>query len=140
MESYEAYSVLEPLWPLVNKQRQLEAKILPFAPLVDQEKAIRQDINDLLIKAGIAKGDGVTCHGYDVVHVERVGSTRLNQDMLASYLIQFGMPAQEVQEMIAACTETGEPSTWATVKPSKGSKVRLDTPTPAKAALRKKGA
>ena len=137
MEDYAAYSALDGLPPLVRQQRQLEAKILPFAPLVDQEKAIRQDINALLIKAGIAKGDGVTCLGYDVVHLERKGTERLNQDALVAYLITFGMPAREVQEMIAACTETGEPSTWATVKPSKGAKVR---PVPAKAALRKRRA
>jgi hypothetical protein len=29
-----------------------------------------------------------------------------------------------VLDAIACCTETGDPSVWATVKPSKGAKVR----------------
>lgn len=124
MEPYEAFSQLAGLPPLVKKQRTLEARIVKVAPDIEQEKAVRQEIDRLLVNAGIEKGDGVTCNGYDVVHVERAGTSRLNQDVLVEQLVSAGMAKRLVLEIIDACTETGDPSHWATVKPSKGAKVR----------------
>jgi len=117
-------SLVAPLPPLVRAQRRLEAKILPLADLQAQEKAVRADIDHLLVAAGLDKGEAVTCLGYDVTHVERKGTARLNQDVLVVKLIAEGLGEALVLELIAASTETGDPSAWATVKPSKGSKVR----------------
>jgi hypothetical protein len=126
MPAFTAYPTLvDSLPPLVRKQRRLEAAIVPLAPLVDDEKAVRAEIDHLLIAAGLAKGDGVTCLGYDVTHCERVGSKRLNQDTLVLKLVAAGLAERLVIEILAASTETGDPSTWATVKPSKGAKVRV---------------
>lgn len=122
--TYVRYPALKNLPALVRRQRRLEAKIAPIAPLVEDEKAVRKDIDLLLVAAGIAKGEGVTCFGYDVAHVERVGTSRLNQDAVIAQLVAFGMGDKVAREILAACTETGDPSTWATVKPCKGSKVR----------------
>lgn len=122
--TYTRYPALITLPALVRKQRRLESKIAPIAPLIDDEKAVRKDIDALLVKAGIAKGDKVTCHGYDVAHVERVGTSRLNQDALIVHLEKAGLRREWIDARLAECTETGEPSMWATVKPSKGSKVR----------------
>lgn len=122
--TFTAHPELGGLPPLVRKQRTLEAKILPLAPLLEDEKLVRQAIDVLLIKAGILKGEHVTCNGYDVGHVERKGTDRLNQDMLAEQLVAAGLDRDVVARMLVDCTETGDPSRWATVKPSKGAKVR----------------
>lgn len=117
-------SLVDPLPPLVRKQRRLEQKIAPLTPWVEEEKALRAEIDALLVAAGLEKGEAVTCLGYDVTHVERVGTKRLNQDVLLLKLIAAGLAERLVVEILAASTETGDPSAWATVKPSKGAKVR----------------
>jgi hypothetical protein len=117
-------SLVTSLPPLVRKQRRLEGKIAPLAPLVDEEKAVRAEIDLLLVAAGLAKGELVTCAGYDVTHVERVGTKRLNQDTLILKLVAAGLAKDFVIDILAASTETGDPFSWATVKPSKGAKVR----------------
>lgn len=122
--TFTAHPELKPLPALVRRQRTLEAKISPLAPLVEDEKKIRYDIDSLLLAAGIAKGEHVTCNGYDVAHVERKGTDRLNQDMLAEQLVAAGLDRDRVAALLSDCTETGDPSLWATVKPSKGAKVR----------------
>lgn len=138
IEDYTAFSALADLPALVRLQRRLEAQITPLAPLVEDEKAVRSQIDDLLVKAGIAKGDGVTCLGYDVVHNERNGQSRLNGDKLALQLRNRGLDAHDIALVIAMSTETGEPSSFATVKPGKGSVVRAPKPVPAKARLRRR--
>lgn len=117
-------SLITPLPPLVRKQRRLEGKIAPLTPLVEEEKAVRAEIDALLVAAGLGKGALVTCAGYDVTHVERVGTKRLNQDTLILQLVAAGLAKDKVIDILAASTETGDPFTWATVKPSKGAKVR----------------
>lgn len=117
-------SLVTSLPPLVRKQRRLEGKIAPLSPLVEEEKAVRTEIDALLVAAGLGKGDQVTCAGYDVTHVERAGTRRLNQDLLILKLVAAGLKQPLVVELLAASTETGDPFTWSTVKPSKGAKVR----------------
>lgn len=124
LQPYEAYSALADLWPLVKKQRTLEAKILPLTPLVEQEKAVRQQIDLLLVAATIASGDGVTCNGYDVGHHERKGNASYNTDKLVVLLTAAGLDQGAVLRILVESTERGDPSMWATVKPSKGAKVR----------------
>lgn len=122
--TFTAHPELGGLPPLVRKQRTLEAKILPLAPLVEDEKLVRQAIDVLLIKAGIAKGDHVTCNGYDVAHTGRKGQESLNAEALGILLVLGGVDPEFVDFAVATCTETADPSFWATVKPSKGAKVR----------------
>ena len=117
-------SLVEPLPPLVRKQRRLEAKLAAVAQTALDEKAVRAEIDQLLIAAGLEKGDVVTCLGYDVMHVERVGTSRLNQEALVVHLVAAGLAEPLVRELLQASTEVGNPSSWATVKPSKGAKVR----------------
>jgi hypothetical protein len=125
LEPYEAYSALTDLLPpLVKKQRTLEAKIQPLTAFVEQEKAVRADIDALLIKAKIPSNDGVVCNGYDVLHHERAGQTRINQGVLVAQLLAAGLTKARVEAILFEATERGDPSAWATVKPSKGSKVR----------------
>ena len=125
LHDFDAFSVLtDALPPLVRKQRKLEALVVPLAQLSEEEKQVRKEIDALLVKAGIEKGDGVTCLGYDVLHLERKGAERLNQDLLVERLILAGLEPARVRLILAACTEVGEPSAWATVKPSKGAKVK----------------
>jgi hypothetical protein len=132
--TYSQHPALVDLPPLVRRQRTLEANLVDLLPLIDDEKAIRSQIDRLLVEAGILPGDAVTCNGYDVMHHLRAGSTRLNQAVLIAQLIAGGVDRAFVDQVIAVSTQTGEPSTWATVKPSKGSRVSA-TKKPAKATL-----
>jgi hypothetical protein len=136
MEDYTAFSRLTELPTLVRRQRMLEAAIAPLTPLVEDEKTVRQQIDALLLQAGIAPGDGVTCLGYDVIHHERVGQSRINGERLAIQLRARGLDPETVATVIAMSTEVGEPASWASVKPGKGSTVRAPKPVPAKATLR----
>lgn len=124
LSPYTRYPALRDLPALVRKQRRLEAKIVPIAPLVDQEKALRKDIDALLIKAGLQRGEGVTCHGYDVTHRDRKGRTSLNPDKIVAQLVAGGVEETFALQVLVDSTETGDPAQWAEVKPSKGSKVR----------------
>lgn len=125
LQPYEAFSQLAGLPPLVRKQRTLEGKIVPIAPLIEEEKAVRAEIDALLVAAGLTvSGEGVTCSGYDVQHNGRKGQSRLNADILTEQLVAAGVDRDLVLSILIDSTETGDPSAWATVKPSKGAKVR----------------
>lgn len=114
--TYRQYRPLATLPALVRKQRRLEAQIAPLEALQADEKAVRDAINALLVQAGIAKGEGVTCAGYDVVHRESAGRTTLN----AAKLRGAGVAEVDIQ----FATEVGKASSFATVRPMKGAKVR----------------
>jgi hypothetical protein len=122
--TYRQHAALADLPPLVRQQRTLERQILPLALHAADEKAVRASIDALLIAAGLAKGEGVTCNGYDVTHIERAGTSRLNGDVLTEQLVAAGVDRVLVTTALSASTETGDPSAWATVKPSKGASVR----------------
>jgi hypothetical protein len=122
--TYAQYPALEPLPGLVKQQRRLEGRMVDLKMIEADEKDVRKRIDVLLLAAGIAPGAHVTCNGYDVAHVERVGTSRLNGDVLTEQLVAAGVDRGLVVSTIVASTETGDPSTWATVKPSKGAKVR----------------
>jgi hypothetical protein len=118
-------ALVEPLPPLVRKQRRLAAAIALVAPAVVDEKAVRGQIDQLLVAAGLKKSEVVTCLGYDVRHNEKAGQSSINADKLTEKLVAAGMPERLVLEILAASTETGEPAKFATVTPSKGAKVRV---------------
>jgi hypothetical protein len=102
---------------MVKRQRRLERAVAQFEQLAKREKATRDEIDQLLRKVGLEKGQGVTCLGYDVVHNERRGRTSINPDKLR---------AAGVAELdIAFATETGEPALFATVRPMKGMEVQV---------------
>lgn len=122
--TFTTYPALVDLPPLVRKQRRLEARILPLAPLVEDEKNVRKAIDALLLSAGLTRGDSVTCNGYDVTHTGRAGTTSLSADALAILLVLGGVDPEFVDFALRTSTETGEAPVWATVKPSKGSQVR----------------
>ncbi len=123
--TYAQFPALEGLPALVRQQRRLEGRLVDLKMLEADEKATRQEIDTLLLAAGIGKGESVTCAGYDVTHLERAGSSRVNIDGLRVRLVAAGVATELLDEVIAASTETGESSGWATVKPSKGAQVRL---------------
>lgn len=107
---------LKKLPALVRRQRRLERRLARLEKVQLEEKATRDHIDALLVAAGVEKGQGVTCLGYDVVHNERAGQARLNADKLrgagvAEFDIQFA-------------TERGKPSSFATVRPMKGAEVQ----------------
>lgn len=124
MEDFEVYSQLKNLPKLVRQQRRLEGKIAALGPLLEDEKAVRRSIDLLLVSAGIAKGDGVTCLGYDVVHNERKGQTSFDAENMVALLVRCGVDPEFVEFLVRDSTEIGEPSKFCTVKPSKGAKVR----------------
>ncbi len=109
---------------LVRRQRRLEAQLVPLKALEIDEKAARADIDVLLLLAGLKKGDVVTCNGYDVKHNERDGQASINQDKLVELLVAGGVDREFAQKCLADAVERGDPAKFATVKPSKGAKVR----------------
>ena len=117
-------SLVRALPPLVETQRCLAAQIAAVAQAVKDEKQLRADIDVLLVKAGLQKSDVVTCAGYDVRHNEKAGSTSLNSDKLTEQLVAAGVDREFVAQVLKDCTETGEPSKFATVTPSKGATVQ----------------
>ena len=122
---FTAYPALvESLPPLVRKQRRLEAKICPLAPLELEEKACRAEIDALLKAAGLQQADAVTCLGYDVTRRGQKGRSTINGVKLLEQLVAAKLDRAVATKIILASTETGDPSSWAEVKPSKGSKVR----------------
>lgn len=117
-------ALVDPLPPLVRQQRKLAAQIATVAQAVIDEKAIRADIDQLLVAAGLQKSEVVTCDGYDIRHNEKAGSARLNPDTLTTMLAADGWEADEIAELITAITDTGNPSLFATVTPTKGATVK----------------
>jgi hypothetical protein len=124
MEDYAAYSALDGLEKLVRAQQRLVRQIVLLEPLALEEKQKRQEIAEALRAAQIPPGDGVTCIGYDVLLIERRGTIRLNEERHVSYLVAEGLTDDRARELLALSQDVGEPSSWATVKASKGSKVR----------------
>lgn len=128
-------SLIDTLPPLVRKQRRLEAKIAPVEPLIDVEKALRKEIDALLKGAGLGKGELVTCRGYDVTRCERKGNSSLNPEKIIARLVAGGVDQGFALKVLIDSTETADPSSWATVKPSKGSQVRAPQARPATVRL-----
>lgn len=124
--AYTKFAALRRKLPdLVKEQRTLEARIAPILPDVDREKEVRKEIDALLLKAGVGKSEAVQCDGYDVVHNERAGQERLDQAQLLEQLeAEFKVPRDKGTELLAACTKRDDPAKFATVKPSKGAKVK----------------
>lgn len=119
-----AAKLVEKLPALVRKQRRLEASLVPFKPIEEEEKAIRQEIDQLLVGAGLKTGEAVVCLGYEVAHNERRGRVSLNQDQFVEKLVAGGVDRDFAMQALAESMETGDPSSFASVKPAKGAKVR----------------
>ncbi len=118
-------SLVETLPPLIKKQRKLAAIIAKVPREThDEEKAVRGQIDALLLLAGLKKSDVVTCAGYDVRHNERDGQESLNSDKILEQLVAAGVDRDKVLQVLKDSTETGNPSKYATVDPTKGAKVR----------------
>jgi len=117
-------TLVEPLPPLVRKQRRLAGRIAVVAQDVKDEKITREQIDALLVAAGLKKSDVVTCAGYDVRHNERDGQSAINADKVTEQLVAAGVDRDLVVQVLVDSTETGEPAKFATVTPSKGAKVR----------------
>ena len=117
-------ALVDALPPLVRKQRTLAGRIQKVAKDVVDEKDLRGQIDQLLVAAGLKKSDVITCNGYDVRHNEKAGQTSINQDVLTESLVAAGVDRELVKDLIVVATDTGDPSKFATVTPSKGAKVR----------------
>lgn len=119
-------TLVESLPPLVRHQRRLEAKLGDEkGPFEKQEKAVRADIDALLAAAGLTQAEFVTCAGYDCTRRGQKGRSVINALKLIEQLVVAGLDRVIALKAILDSTDTGEPSTWAEVKPSKGAKVRV---------------
>lgn len=122
------HPALAPLPTLVRRQRRLEAQIAPrsevLEPLLEKEKQVRQQIDALLVQAGIGNAEGVTCNGYDVKHYRRDGQARINADTVIAQLVAAGVDRTLVETVLADATERSPEVLFATVKPMKGARVR----------------
>jgi len=117
-------TLIKVLPPLVRKQRTLAGRIAVVAQDVKDEKAVRADIDALLVAAGLQKGELVTCAGYDVKHNERDGAEFINGAVLTEQLAAAGVDRDLIGQTITNATETGKASAFCTVTPSKGAQVR----------------
>ena len=123
-------TLVDPLPPLVRKQRRLAKAIAVVAQAVKDEKAVRQDIDVLLLAAGLKKSELVTCAGYDVRHHEKAGQESLNADTITASLIAAGVAPELVAQVLMDSTETGQLSVYCTVTPTKGAQVRAPQARP----------
>jgi hypothetical protein len=117
-------ALVDALPPILKRQRRLAARIATVAQDVIAEKAARAEIDALLLQAGLTKGDVVTCAGYDVKHNEKAGHASLSSETIVAELVAAGVDRDLVLQVLVASTETGPPSVYATVTPSKGAKVQ----------------
>jgi hypothetical protein len=100
---------------LVRRQRRLEHLVAKLEKHAKAEKATRDEIDALLVKQGLAHGQGVTCLGYDVVHNERAGRKSID----GCRLRLAGVSDLD----IAFATVEGARSSFVTVRPMKGAEV-----------------
>jgi hypothetical protein len=130
--TYSQYpSLVDTLPSLVRQQRRLEAKLAAVAQVEKDEKALRAQIDQLLVAAGLQKSEVVTCAGYDIKHNERDGPSSLNPVKITEQLIAAGVAPELVAQVLMDSTDTGAPSSFATVRPSKGAQVRAPQEAPA---------
>ena len=73
----------------------------------------------------------MTCAGYDVRHNERDGQSSLNAEKITEQLVAAGVAPELVAQVLMDSTETGDPSRFCTVRPSKGAQVRAPQEQPA---------
>jgi hypothetical protein len=124
-ETYLQYPPLIGTLPaLVKAQRTHEARIAAVAQDVKDDKTLRAQIDELLVRAGLQPGEAVTCLGYAVTHHQRDGQQKLNPDLLVAQLAAVGLEPDVIDDVLANSLETGPPACYASVKPSKGSTVR----------------
>lgn len=122
--AFSDFAALTLLPTFVRKQRRLEKTIASIGTAIADEKAVRKSIDALLLGAGLKNGEAVTCRGYDIVHRERAGQERLDQDELVALLVEGGVDEQFVRQSLALATGRGETVRFAEVLPSKGATVR----------------
>jgi hypothetical protein len=123
--TYLRYPMLAGLDVLVRAQRRLEALLgNEKGSFAEQDKAVRKQIDGLLADAGIAQSEFVTCNGYDVTRRGQKGRSSINTERLVERLVLTGLTRVDALQLVLECTDTGDASTWAEVKPSKGAKVR----------------
>lgn len=99
--------------PLVKKQRRHAKKIASVSKDVADDKSVRSQILQLLELAGLQRGEGVTCNGYDVEICGRKGNTSYDMVRLAEIivgeLVALGMPREDQgQRLTPAQIETLE--------------------------------
>ena len=119
--TFSEHPILQSLPALIRKQRRLEAQLRPLAHLENEEKAVRAQIDELLVAAGVV---AVTCAGYDVVHNTRAGKSSLDGEKVKALLVASGLDAEFVDQVLDQATDTGKPAQWATVRPMKGARVQ----------------
>jgi len=123
--TYLRHPMLAGLYVLVRAQRRLEALLgNEKGSFAEQDKAVRKQIDGLLADAGIAPSEFVTCNGYDVTRRGQKGRSSINTERLVERLVLAGFDRVDALQLVLDCTDTGDASTWAEVKPSKGAKVR----------------
>jgi len=112
-------TLIKVLPPLVRKQRALAAKIAVDPQDVKDEKAVRGDIDALLVTAQFTNGDTVTCDGAVITHHVRAGAARLDPEPVDAYL-EKTVGRAEADALITLWTITGPDAVYCSVKEPKG--------------------
>jgi hypothetical protein len=112
-----------PLPRLVREQQRLDARIGPrereLEPLIAKEKALRGQIDALLMQAGLGHLDAVTVNGLVVTHNKRRGQTKIDEAILVVGLTMAGVPEETVRKVLKAASTTSADVHFATVAPAK---------------------
>lgn len=112
------------LLQLVRRERRLEAKVAPLADLAELAKATRKRIDQLLVAAGFKPKESTTCAGYQLTHTRRAGQTSFNDEKARAKFVEAGVDAELVDDILAACFETGDDVLFVAIKPMRGALVR----------------
>jgi len=104
---------------LLKEQRRL-AKLIAVDPKdVKQEKAIRGDMDALMVADNFTNGETVTCDGAVITHHVRAGQARLDPEPVDAYL-EKTVGRAEADALITLWTITGPDAVYCSVKEPKG--------------------
>jgi hypothetical protein len=112
------------LLQLVRRERRLEARVAPLADLAELAKATRKRIDQLLVAAGFQPKESTTCAGYQLTHTKRAGQTSFNDEKARAKFVAAGVEPELVDEILAACFETGDDALFVLIRPMRGALVR----------------
>jgi hypothetical protein len=140
--TFTQHKVLRDTLPsLLVKQRTYAARLATVAGVEALDKAIRKQMDDLLVLAGLKKTELVTCGLYDVRHNERAGQRWLNPDLVTEKLAAAGVDRDLIADVLTDSMEDGDPSLFCDVKVTKGAVVRpmpMRVPGPHEKAARRR--
>jgi len=130
--SYREHPVLAELPMMITAQQAMKARIAAVAPIVIEEKAIREQMEALILVCDLPEklpngknGEWVTCGDYKVNRVKKPGQTKIDGGLLTAWLLDHEWDTDEIAACLKAVTVTGEPSSHVEVRLTTEARKRL---------------